>query len=47
VPVAGRVSLLDAGEVVEGLREIVSLRPLAALDRGPGLRPVRHVVAEP
>ena len=47
VLVALPVQLLHAGEVEEGLREIVSGRPLAPGQPLPGLLDVRHVVAEP
>jgi len=46
VLVARPVELLDAGQVEERVREVVLLRALAALDRGPCLGDVRDVGAE-
>lgn len=46
VLVPGAVSLLDAGEVEERLRELVALGPLSPLDLFPGLGPVGDIVTE-
>lgn len=46
VLVPGAVSLLDAGEVEERLRELVAVGSLSPLDLLPGRGPVRKVVSE-
>ena len=47
VPVDLGSALLDAREMEEARREVVSGRQLATLDRLPRLGPVRDVLAEP
>src|SRR3954471_8207403 len=46
VLVARTVSLLDAGEMEEAVRELVADRPLASMDLLPGCGVVRQVVTE-